>query len=267
MAPLRRAGGGVPIAETTVSVLWMGCTEWLDRPETWEYIPAFVDPNADGVLDVVSRADEALKKLVDPTCSFNSYQSCDGRKVADHVKAVFNCLRDKPYEMRYIAPPPIPVYVPGDQFASGQRVRRVDEVVTRCRGTCHDLSVLFASCLEQIQIYPLILLITGHTFFGFWKDAAAHSGFWKPARDKPLRRPSDPGRGWAITDPAEIQDLLNRDVITLVDAVRVTDRNATFERAVEAGFKYFNDITIGASSARFDVAVDIQAPRRNVQPL
>jgi hypothetical protein len=253
--------GGI-LAEATTSVLWMGRTEWLDKADTWVYIPAFVDPYCDGVLDVVGKADDVLKKIHSPTSSFSAYATSEPEFVAKQVEAIFNCLRDKPFEIRYIAPPPIPVFFPGDRLASGQRIRPSTEVVQRCRGTCHDLAVLFASCLEQIQIYPLIILMYGHTFFGFWKDAQVHAVFWDQARNNRLRRPQDPGREWTITDRAEIQELVDSGIISLVEATTVTNRNATFEEAVQAGrARLYNQ------EKRFDVAVDIQASRYAIQPL
>jgi hypothetical protein len=167
------------ISEKTVSVLWMGCSEWLDRKETWAYIPAFVNPYEDGVLDVIDRADEVLKSLENATSSFSGYKMGDPSFVKRQVEAVFKALRDKPFELRYINPPPIPVFVPSNVLASGQRVRTPTEVISRKRGTCHDIAVLFASCLEHIGVFPLIVLKTGHTFNGFWVSPQKHSAYWK----------------------------------------------------------------------------------------
>jgi hypothetical protein len=256
---------GQLLAETTTSVLWMGRTGWLDQEDTWRYIPAYVDPYSDGVLDVVDKANTVLKTIAGPTSSFSAYQAADSGFVTKQVEAVFQCLRDKPFELSYIAPPPLAVYKPGDQLASGQRIRTPDEVVGRKRGTCHDLAILFASCLEHVQIYPLIILIWGHTFFGFWKDAKAHEDFWGQARNNRLRRPQDPGREWTITDLVEIRELLDRDVISLVEATKVTDRIASYAEAVQAGYDKLNEVR--NPFLRFDVAVDIQASRRAVQPL
>lgn len=257
---------GELLAEETTSVLWMSRTEWLDQEETWRYIPAFVDPYTDGVLDVISQADNVLKTIDEAiTSSFSAYQMNDSNYVSKQVEAVFKCLRDKPFELKYIAPPPIAVYKPGELLPSGQRIRTPDEVVERKRGTCQDLAILFASCLEQIQIYPLVILIFGHTFFGFWKDSEAHRAFWEQARNNVLRRPQDPGREWTITDIAEIRQLLDRNVISLVEATKVTDRNTKFSEAVQAGYDKLNPKI--NPFLRFDVAVDIQASRRAIQPL
>ena len=58
----------------------------------------------------------------------------------------------------------------------------------------------------------------------------------------------------------EVQDLVRQDAVVLVEATKVTDRNAQFLEAVSVGQE-------NLSKARFDVAIDIQASRRFVQPL
>ena len=35
-------------------------------------------------------------------------------------------------------------------------------------GTCLDTSLLIASCLEEIGIYPIVLLLKGHAMVGAW---------------------------------------------------------------------------------------------------
>ena len=80
------------LAERTMPVLWMGRAEWLDQRETWHYVPAFVNPYDDGVLDVLDKADGILKTIAGPTSSFSGYQTGDGDHVMKQVEALFNCL-------------------------------------------------------------------------------------------------------------------------------------------------------------------------------
>ncbi len=254
--------GGAILTEMTRPVLWMGLGEWLDKPDTWHYIPAFVNPYADGVLDVIDAADLLLKKIVSPTSSFAGYDVGDASFVNQQVQALFNCLRDDPFHLSYIAPPPVAVYAPGDRLASGQRVRTPTEVVERHRGTCHDLAILFASCMEQVGIYPLILLIPGHTFIGFWTTVEAHERFWEQAREDKLRLPQAPGREWTIVDLQEIRDLHKEGSLAFLEATKVTDRNASFAEALQFGQGH-----LYGSTAKLDVAVDIQASRARIQPL
>jgi len=261
------AYGGNVLAEITEPILWMDCTEWLDKRETWRFLPAFVNPYCDSLQNVVHEAYQGLQKLEEPNSRFNGYQSEDPRYIMQQVKAIFNTLRTD-FQLQYMPPPPIPVFEQSsDTYASGQRIRTVGQVLEQKRGTCHDLAVLFASCLEYIQIYPLLVLVTGHTFLGFWKSSSKREQFWSKAANNTLRLPSDPGREWTIVDTSEIKDLLNDEAISLVDAVMTSDSKATFEGALEKGYSYFNE-TLGDNAKRqLDVAVDICASRREVQPL
>jgi hypothetical protein len=40
-------------------------------------------------------------------------------------------------------------------------------------GTCIDLALLLASCLEYIDIYPVVVLLEGHAFAGYWRSEEA----------------------------------------------------------------------------------------------
>ena len=255
---------GSLLAESTVSVLWMGRAEWLDQKDTWHYVPAFVNPYDDGVLDVLDNAVAILKTIAGPESSFSGYQEGDSNHVLKQVEALFNCLRDH-FKLNYITPPPVSVFLPGAVSSSGQRVRRPEEVISRHRGTCHDLAVLLASCMEQIGIHPLVYLIQGHTFVGFWKSDDVHAEFWKIARTKQFRMRQDPGRDWTITDLKEIHDLLTQKALISVEATKVTNRNATFSDAIKEGSKHWQDKLLEVQP--FDVAIDIRASRRRIQPL
>lgn len=248
------------LTETTKAVLWMGRWEWLDKPGTWDYIPAFVMPYDEGVLDVIDQADDVLKKIGSPTSSFSGYQRGDPAFVELQVKAVFSCLRDDPFRLSYINPPPVPVYEPGENLASGQRVRTPADVVSRSRGTCHDLSILFASVMEHVGIYPLVVLIAGHTYVGFWKDSDAYRDYWRAVRKEKRRRHDTDGL-WAISDISVLRQLFEQGALTFFEATDVTNRNAEFEAALEEGKEKLY------SERRFDVAIDVQASRIEIQPL
>ena len=95
------------LAERTIPVQWMGRAEWLDQKENWHYVPAFVNPYDDGVLDVLDKADGILKTIAGPTSSFSGYQTGDDDHVMKQVEALFNCMRDE-FKLNYITPPPSP---------------------------------------------------------------------------------------------------------------------------------------------------------------
>lgn len=52
-----------------------------------------------------------------------------------------------------------------------QHVRFLDEAVQNSQANCVDGSVLFASILYKLGIYPVLVKVPGHMFLGFYTDA------------------------------------------------------------------------------------------------
>ena len=50
-----------------------------------------------------------------------------------------------------------------------QRLRMPSTVRSHQAGTCIDLALLFAACLELVDIYPVIFLLKGHALPGWWR--------------------------------------------------------------------------------------------------
>ena len=51
-----------------------------------------------------------------------------------------------------------------------QRLRMPEEVLKDKKGTCLDLSILFCACLEEVGFNPILIIIDGHAFAGFFLD-------------------------------------------------------------------------------------------------
>ncbi|HZN33620.1 MAG TPA: CHAT domain-containing protein, partial [Pirellulaceae bacterium] len=140
-----------------------------------QWLPSFVQPLDPAVSQILSKAERHLRTITgDPYAGFDGYQQVDGRrefKVVDQqVEAIWAALLHD-YSIAYVNPPP--VYTPGSQ-----RIRSPSEVVEQGRGTCLDLTVLVASCLEHVEIYPAVVLLTGHAFPAYWRSPALHEEFW-----------------------------------------------------------------------------------------
>ncbi|QEC73834.1 hypothetical protein FSB73_21385 [Arachidicoccus ginsenosidivorans] len=58
--------------------------------------------------------------------------------------------------------------MPASFGGAGQRVRLVDTLLATSMGNCLDMSLLYASCLEAMGLYPILVLIKGHAFVGAW---------------------------------------------------------------------------------------------------
>lgn len=51
-----------------------------------------------------------------------------------------------------------------------QRIRMPEEVLKDKKGTCLDLAILYCACLEEVGFNPILVLIDGHAFAGFFLE-------------------------------------------------------------------------------------------------
>lgn len=132
--------------------------EWHGSVYHPELLSAFVTPNAPIISALVKRASEHLKNWTgDP--SLDGYQSNDPERVMKQVGAVYASLQEQ--NITYAVPP-------ASFERVGQRVRLCDMVISQKLGTCLDLTLLFASCVEAIGLHPILVLLEGHIFAGVW---------------------------------------------------------------------------------------------------
>ncbi|MCG7963040.1 MAG: hypothetical protein N0E54_10110, partial [Candidatus Thiodiazotropha taylori] len=157
------------IEEKTYQVDVAPLEEWSDTDEDRIWLPSFVLPRDVAVIDAVAGARRYLSALSDdPNAGFDGYQSY-GLYVDDpygpvdtQVRTIWSALV-LDHRLQYINPPP-------SYYAKAQRVRSPSEVLRRSHGTCIDLTLLLAACLEYIEIHPVLFLIEGHAFPGYWRS-------------------------------------------------------------------------------------------------
>lgn len=134
--------------------------EWSGAMIMPEMISAFVTPNHPKVQELTAKASVYLSKWTGSP-SFTGYQSGDPNMVKKQAAAVYAALQEE--NIAYTAPP-------ASYEKTGQRIRLAHTVLSEKHGTCIDLAVLYASCLEAVDINPIILVIKGHAFAGFWLE-------------------------------------------------------------------------------------------------
>lgn len=115
-------------------------------------------------------------------------------------------------------------------------------------GTCIDLTLLFASCLENIRLQPLIIFVKKnngqHAFLGCWKEVTE--------RFKPI-----------IEEYEKLKEAVDKNKLLLIETTGVTDRwgeTKPFEEAVKKAFKCFAQET-------FIFALDVAVARQTIPPL
>jgi hypothetical protein len=132
--------------------------ELVVHPELLDIMAAFVMPNDPYISNLISDARPYLEKLAGNTL-FCGYQAGP-----EHVHAMVNALYDLLADrITYNNPP-------ASFEGTGQKIRLPREVVESQRGTCLDLALLYAAMIEHVGVNPLIVLVPGHAFPGYWVE-------------------------------------------------------------------------------------------------
>jgi hypothetical protein len=156
--------------EETKRVTLIPVDEWLDDTKNNPWLPSFVLPRDPAILKIINAARRYLIGITDdPGAGFDGYQQDDDRAVDRQVQSIWTALVNE-YRLQYINPPPA-------YSEQTQRLRTPSEIVASNTGTCIDLALLLASCLEYVGIYPVVVLLTGHAFVGYWRSEKAHDAF------------------------------------------------------------------------------------------
>ena len=149
---------GEVIFEQDYPITLLSFEEWAGSNVMPEHIAAFVIPNNPLLSKIKLSAARFLEKWTG-SAAFDEYQTQDRNRVRAQVAAIYEALRSE--GIIYSAPP-------ASFEQTGQRIRLADKVLMDKMGTCLDTSLLIASCLEDIGIYPIILILKGHAMVGAW---------------------------------------------------------------------------------------------------
>ena len=146
------------IFEKDYPITILSYEEWAGSNVMPEHIASFVVPNNPLLPKIKLSAAKFLEKWTGSS-AFDEYQTQDRNRVRAQVAAIYEALRSE--GIIYSAPP-------ASFEQTGQRIRLADKVLTDKMGTCLDTSLLLASCLEGIGIFPIILIFKGHAMVGAW---------------------------------------------------------------------------------------------------
>ncbi len=208
--------------------------EWNGLQSIPEILAAFVTPNHPAVESVLSDAAGILGSWSDSS-ALSGYQSRDPRRVFLTAAAIYTALQQR--NISYISPP-------ASFEETGQKIRLPDRILESRLATCLDLAVLTASCLEQAGIHPLVVLITGHAFAGFWLEDET---FADVATDDLLR----------------LRKRVELGQIALFETTLLTNQPAvSFSQAVQEGTKHLETESV------FRCVIDIHRARKScIRPL
>ncbi|WP_212612374.1 DUF3320 domain-containing protein [Pseudonocardia hierapolitana] len=155
---------GQVLAEQVVRTRVLAAHQWLAAPPTLalEMLAAHVMPNHPAVTALMNDVAQRLQ-MTTGSPSLEGYQS-GAERVDQIVAAVYEVMRAR--GIRYAEPP-------ASWADTGQKVRTPGEVLDGQVGTCLDTVVVMAAALEQAGVRPLLWLVDGHAFLGYWREASS----------------------------------------------------------------------------------------------
>lgn len=157
---LRLTKGDSLLADYQSELIALAFDEWHGTAFFPELVTAFITPNHPEVTKLVARGAEILKQWTgDP--SLDAYQRENPNRVRMQAAALYAALQAQ--NIVYSVPP-------ASFERIGQRVRLCGDVIQQKMGTCLDLTLLYASCLEAIGLHPLLVFQPGHVFAGLWLE-------------------------------------------------------------------------------------------------
>ena len=261
-APLLRAIRETVVSSLFVEVKWgdhvlrretrrvrlLPADQWCfaDKDKTFIWLPSFVLPRDAAVRSLLERAQRYVRVLRDdPTAGFEGYQAIDEERddptedVDLQVQAIWSAIVHE-WGLAYTNPPP--TYSRG---LESQRLRTPSAILRERFGTCIDTSLLFAACLEMIDVYPVIFMLDDHAFPGYWRTDEAHDAFLQMSNkwvsDMSLselgesRAREAQERGWVLDKGAfaEILRQIDEGKLVPVESTMLTEGSG-FWPAVEA---------------------------------
>lgn len=208
-----------------VEMVFWAFDQWAGTSET---LPTFVTPNHPALAPILVKAAKYLEEW-SGSPSLDGYQSGDTHRVRLQAAAVFRAIQEA--SIIYTGAPA--------SFDAGQRIRLVDAALSQHLATCLDFSVLYASCLEAMDLRPLIFLIKGHAFAGLWLEETSFPEILEE-------------------DPTSISRRFAKgvDQLCVVECTMLAkESSATFEDAERVAKHHFDDYE------KFTCAVDVHRAR------
>jgi hypothetical protein len=271
---------GETVKEETFRVGLSPVDEWQDgEKDEWRWLPSFVLPRDAAVARIIDSAQGILCALADdPGAGFDGYQSVDpnGATEADRyacvdkqVQAIWYAVLNT-HGLNYINPPP-------SYGNYTQRLRTPSQLLAERRGTCIDLALLLCACLEYVDIYPVLFLLNGHAFAGYWRSDDLHLEFLQMqgldfvfGSEEAVAGAPGSGGSTASNNPGyvlgqsqhlEVQQRVHQRQLIPLEATWLTSRGG-FESAATEGKNNLR------RPAEFQAMIDIRLARdRGVTPI
>ncbi len=269
----------------TYSIKIAAVNEWLLDETNCLLQPMFVQPRDNAVKDIVIAAQKYLSCIAESAEEgFSGYQADD---IEPQMSAIWQALLYD-FKLDYVSPPP-------SYNLDSQRLRTPSDVLRDRRGTCIDLAHLYASCLEWVELYPVIINTDCHTFIGCWRYDAeidddnprvceetggtilSHAKFMEMHKKGEFS--NDGSHPWVLPvhDFRLVSSLIYNEAIIPLETVLVTGFKL-FDYAKDYAIEYFLKDQYMLESGKalesgedgigdFESVLDVKSARKFLQPL
>ncbi len=155
---VKAVAAGAMLSEVYHPIEVLAYDQWAGTRSLPELLAAFSMPNSVVVDQLLGKA-SALLCNGDEGLSLDGYQSKNRERVWKQVSAIYSALLAE--GLHYSNPP-------ASFGTDGQKIRTPERIFEGRVATCLDLTMLFASCLEQVGLNPVVLFKEGHAWIGVW---------------------------------------------------------------------------------------------------
>jgi hypothetical protein len=142
------------LAATDSDIEILAYDQWTGLSGLPELLAAFCMPNDPAVDRLIGKAGPLLAQK---GAAFNGYHG-DRKHALAQAAALYGSISAERYA--YSLPPA--------SFMTGQKIRSPERIADGRVATCLDTTMLFASCLEQVGLNPVLLLNEGHAWVAVW---------------------------------------------------------------------------------------------------
>jgi len=236
------------LAETMWSMDFYSPDSWLWNESSREILSAYVQPNHPILRKVLDDAVAILQKKGE-LVALPGYQM--PKHVRPMVEAIYQALTNQ--QITY-SNPPASWDLPG-----GQRIRNAQTVLDEKVGTCLDTAVLFASLLEASGLYPVIALIPGHAFVGYWT-----ASFYNEVGRYPQ---------WTELPISEVMNHVDSGYIELFEttSICIGETQLPYEQAIKESHARISGVSGLGINASISTLINVAACRsmqpRSIRPL
>ena len=157
--------------------------QWQGGSTFQSLLASFVLPNHPVIAVLMHDTAERLA-VWGLSPSLDGYQKKDPHRVRQLAATAYAAIQKK--NIVYAEPP-------ASFTAAGQRIRTPETVMEQRLGTCMDLTLLYAACLESLGLHPLLVMMDGHIFAGVWlrersaEELKSHSMVIESVRELRMR--------------------------------------------------------------------------------